>query len=224
MSLALEARSKSADPGWLLVAWSVACGPVVAALLSWTHSAWLAMLVYHAMCLGLGGRYGTLGPRPRLAALWGVGIASIVVVGVATGIVVAWVPETDLPMTAWRTWGLRPPEDTWILLYYVAVNPWAEELFWRGAWFGACSRRGIRTRLRAWVSTVGFALFHVFVLRTAYEDAAVVGTAVSGILLAGVLWIVVRLRTRNVWWCVVSHQGANVALAVVYLLYLRDRL
>ena len=205
-----------------VLAWILACGPLTAWLLWDTHSAWAAMGVYHAGCLVAGMRFAEAGRRPRWTGLL-IGAIATTSVMVAAGIpLLTWLQDSRLPMTRWKAWGLGPPGDVGILTYYVVMNPWVEERFWRGAVAGPRFRQVVGSRASFFGSVFAFWLFHVFVLCLAF--GFVLGFVTSlFVLVAAWAWTVVRIRTGNVWWCMVTHLGADLGLAILYFTMLRDR-
>jgi membrane protease YdiL (CAAX protease family) len=204
----------------MAVSWGLVCGPLALLILTTLHSAWVAMLAYHTGCVSLAVRIAALGERPRAAWLALVGAGTMVAVAIAGAALVAWVSDSYLQMTRWREWGVAAPGDTALLAYYVLVNPWIEECFWRGGLCGPVVRRQLGTISSPLVSIACFWVFHLFVLCAAF--GRLVGTWASVfVLLAAVAWTLARLRTKSVWWSAVSHQGANLALAMVYFTRLR---
>ena len=203
--------------------WSLSSGPLAALALGGLGSAWIAMLAYHVGCVATALRLGArLGPRPRSGRLLLCAAGSAVLAALLGGVAAVTLPEGWFPMRHWRAWGLETPGDRWLLTYYVVVNPWVEEWFWRAALLGAHARRQLGTTTSVAFSIGAFTTFHLCVLWIAFGAAAGTGAA-SSVLGAGVLWTILRLRSGHTWWSAVSHQGADLGLAILYFAFLNSR-
>jgi hypothetical protein len=115
---------------------------------------------------------------------------------------------------------VRPPLDLAILAYYALANPWIEERFWRGVLLGdeLRSRLGVG-KARAF-AVVAFLPHHLAVLVPSFGVPLATAIAVP-ILFAGWFWTELRLRSGHLWWGIASHLGADLALCLVYALWLR---
>ncbi len=123
-------------------------------------------------------------------------------------------------MSTWAGWGLTPPGDAWMLVYYVCVNPVIEEWFWRGAIVGRQLREHFGTRTAVFFGVGAFWGFHVFVLWPAFGFTVGLITSFF-VLLAGIAWTLLRLRSGHIWWSGLTHLAANLALAILYFARLR---
>lgn len=210
-----EASGRASWGAWLT--WGMACGPLTVQLLRVYESAWVAMLTYHAVTLLVGVRLASWGPRPPVPRVLLVGIASLALT-VATGFaILPRLGVTRATLLRWNEWGAAPPAGLWLLLYYALVNPWIEELFWRGARVGPVPGR----RPTGIPGVTVFWLFHVWVLASSFGLA--VGALVSlPVWLAGFAWAWMCRRRGGIWWSGASHQGANAGLVLLYLWILQS--
>jgi hypothetical protein len=126
-------------------------------------------------------------------------------------------PQTPV---RWAAWGLTPPVDRWLLLYYAAVNPWIEEWFWRGTLLGGPVRQALGSLRARTLALVGFWPLHAVVLVSSF------GLAQGGLfslacLAAGALWTLMRERQGHAWGALASHQGADAGVVWLYWVFLR---
>jgi membrane protease YdiL (CAAX protease family) len=86
--------------------------------------------------------------------------------------------------------------------YSLLINPFAEEWFWRGF---VCLRYGV------FYSAAGFAIMHVIDLTSqlSFFTAAVLS---APIFCAGFFWSLWRSRSGNLWPCVITHIGIDLAI------------
>jgi hypothetical protein len=198
--------------------WALACGPLVFALLQVPAAAWCAMFGYHAGCLAAARWAGGIATGPRLGARRAMGIAAVsVAVTAGAGVVaraVALLPEDAA--AAWAGWGLRPPHDLAWLAYYVIVNPWVEERYWRGALLAPAVVARLGTAPARALAVLGFGIHHLAVLGASFGLARG-ALLVLPVLAAGAAWTLMRLRSGGVSLAVASHLGTDLALAAVYV-------
>jgi membrane protease YdiL (CAAX protease family) len=126
------------------------------------RSGWAAMLCYHAAILAVlgltgGGARASAALRGWRRSLGGPMLVVCLASGAALALLWPWIRRdgTDLGDVLA---GLGLEGLAWVafIAYYTIVNPWLEELFWRG-WYPDQVRRGV-------VADVLFAGYHVFVL------------------------------------------------------------
>ena len=174
----------------------------------WT---WLPTLLVYWVALGLlvatgGGRASVRRWLQVPAGSWGWGALALVV-----GL---------LPLTVFLTGRdvLRSMPVLMAWLAFVLVNPWFEETYWRGLLTDATA--GWPGWLRVLYPSVLFSANHPLALGTiaAMRDPAVtVATFVMG-----VAWSTTYLRTRSLWYPLVSHVLVdlfNLAVPVLMGLY-----
>jgi len=203
------------------VAWALGSGPFVAWLLHLAAPAWSVMLSYHAGCwLASGAVSARLGPRPAWRGLAALGFLSTVATLAAFAVARAWVPALRHPVPSWERWGMRPPADALLLLYYAAANPWIEERFWRGAFLGERLRRRLGSTAAWLLAAAAFVPFHFAVLDASFGHRLAIGLT-APILGASVMWTGFCWRTGNAWWGAASHAGTDLALCLAYVLWLR---
>jgi membrane protease YdiL (CAAX protease family) len=201
--------------------WSVFAGPAVWGLLQLPGAAWCAALGYHLGCgVAARGLEARLGPRPPARRLALLGLAAAALVAAAGLAVCQLIEGAGELVRAWARWGFAPPRaDLAFLAYYVVVNPWLEELYWRGALLGGGRARLGPGAARA-LATLGFLPHHLVVLGLGFGWDAALGLAVP-ILAAAAAWVAWCERTGSIWDAAATHAGADLGLAIVYLMRIR---
>jgi membrane protease YdiL (CAAX protease family) len=165
---------------------------VVAIALQAPAAAWTAMLLYHGGCsiaATLGA--GRLGRRPGAVVLVGVVGASAAAVVAPWALLRPVLPALNGPATSWGEWGFEPPHDLLLLVYYVTINPWLEEIFWRGTLLGPTFRRHLGTTAARLVALIGFLPMHFVVLGSSFNA----GTALvmsCGVLVGSAAWVLMH--------------------------------
>lgn len=205
---------------WIAILWALGAGPVVAGLLKAPHGAWVAMLGYHLGCIGSAqiGR-GSFGPRPPWPRSLVIALLSAVVVA-GTGRFAYEAGLQGLTSRQWFQWGLQPPSDRGLLLYYLVANPYIEEWFWRGTILGNPVRHALGTARARVLAVMGFWPLHAVVLVPAFGFFHG-GLLSIACLAAGALWTMFRERQGNIWDAFASHQGADAGVVWLYWVLLR---
>jgi len=212
-----KATSARGDAGvWIAVAWAVLAAPVVFLLLQLPAAAWAALLGYECGCFlasrAAGVSWGCV-PRLREWCLWAVGTAAV--------LVLAWwaVPlfGSLLPQAApvLARWGMQGTSAGVLLAWYVLVNPWVEEVFWRGTLLGGRCERVLGRRVCLLVSIVGFVPFHLVVLRALFGAQGV--WLSLPVLVGSAAWAGMTRWRRSPFPAAISHQVADVAVVVLFL-------
>ena len=155
-----EAIQRKAGARWALV-WVVLSAPVVVLLLRSPAAGLGAMLGYHACCLSAAKAAGVdwgRRIRPWEALAWAV-TTLVLLGGVAQALPqVSVLLERATPSL--QRWGLQG----WLGLaafgWYVVVNPWIEEVFWRGSLLGPAVQSLVGRRAAAWIAALGFVPYH----------------------------------------------------------------
>ena len=217
------ARAPSSWP-W---AW-MALGVVVPSLtLVVLRSVFATFLAYH-LVLGLGASVWTirrrgaavvLGERASARAALLAGGAVGLSLALATIVLFERVGEQLLDPArigaALDAWSIRPEDTAWMVLFMVAGNGAAEELFWRGLVHGKMRRRAGR-RATVLVVAAAYTGYHVVTLGALV--APVVATVlVLVVFTGGALFGWLRERTGHVLAPVLAHTGASVGYMAVYL-------
>lgn len=182
-------------------------------------SAWISFLIYHGLVLLAVWRDVEL--RRDLVRGWhtGVGVAAVAF-GVAGGVmllVLAPYAGVDAALINPGLAKLGLTGTGWLVfvLYHALVNPWFEEILWRGK-LGRDSQRPVPEDLL-------FAGYHVLVLLL-FLDGAWIALAVVALTVAGWFWRQLRRRFGGLLLPVLSHLAADGSImSVVYLLSLSDR-
>jgi hypothetical protein len=110
-----------------------------------------------------------------------------------------------LPQTLLE-WGLNSGSWPWFIAYSALVNPWLEELYWRG-WQGSASRHLVTTDFF-------FAGFHLVILA---PFLSIYWLAFAFIILVSTGWLWRRVTTRYDSLLVsgLSHLAADVSILLV---------
>ncbi len=178
------------------------------------QSAWAAFVFYHGLILVslISAQDCLLWRELTTGWSWRTGLAAILF-GIAGGVVLyllaplAGVNKTTIDPALTRL-GLQ---GVWWLLfvcYHALVNPWLEELLWRGK-LGSKSKRLV-------FNDVLFAGYHVLVL-VLFLDWVWILPAFGLLTLAGWLWRQLRCYNNGLLLPVVSHLAADASImAVVY--------
>jgi membrane protease YdiL (CAAX protease family) len=189
--------------------------PAVAAGLLLFHSALLAFLLYHCVCLygtwRLGGFTCSLKPRWPLRVHLGVALASnLTLVGLYV-LLGKWLLPADLLLERLATVGVTPASFVWLFPYFLITNPLVEELFWRGSQgkggpfytallFGAWHSLPLFLIAPLWVAplavlgimAVGFALGEVVEHTNTLGDAILLHALAADLPLLVILWLASR--------------------------------
>ncbi len=182
-------------------------------------SAWVSFLIYHGLVLLVIWRNRDL--QRDLVRGWNlkVGLAAVVF-GVAGGVLVYMLApyaglDGDRINPAIARLGLVGTGWLLFVVYHALVNPWFEEILWRGR-LGRDSRRPVRGDFL-------FAGYHVLVLMLFLEGVWVF-VAFAVLAVAGWFWRQLRRRYEGLLLPVLSHMAADGSImAVVYLLSVRNK-
>lgn len=180
------------------------------------RSGWAAIGLYH---LGICGFVmATRGPKEfkRLLTGWDAPAAlAIVPLFAASGVAVhllwplARSAESDLSSSL-AAFGLHGAAWLAFAVYYSLVNPWLEELMWRGI----LAEKGYW----GWFSDILFAGYHLLVLRFFVEPPWLL-LAMVILVLAGTAWRTIMRKCGGLLMCVIAHFVADVSIiGVAYYL------
>jgi hypothetical protein len=179
------------------------------------HSAWAALIGYHllmAACLTFSGTW-----MEQLRKFRSAGrlrrIIFAIVIGASGGIGLFWLwPVFGISPSLGKELlplGLNPVSWPFFILYFSLVNPWLEEIFWRG-WLGSLSKKPVP-------ADVFFAGFHLLVIAAYVRWPSMLFTL---LVLSGVGWFWRQLARRegSLLPSSLSHLVADVAVLIaVYL-------
>jgi len=180
------------------------------------RSAWISFVLYHGLILAV-----MLGRDDRshwrsLRSGWhpGLGLGAVVFGLAGGGLLYLLAPLADVDAAllapALDRLGLHGTSWRLFVAYHALVNPWFEEVFWRGK-LGCDTRRPVFTDAL-------FAGYHVLVL-VLFLDWPWVVLSFAILTAAGWLWRQLRARCRGLLVPVVSHMAADASImAVAYLL------
>ncbi len=151
--------------------------------------------------------------------LLGITCFTVIVLFFAVGNKVLIVPEKLNAVTSQWQMIKRSP---WIFAVVLAlINPFLEELFWRGYLFSKWSQH-VRRRSALVLTALFYASYHFFTtIRIFSLSTAVFLTGV--VFLAGVIWGGCRSVSDSIWCPLISHIWADAAIVVVYVKYFLPR-
>ena len=174
------------------------------------QNAWVAILAYHAGILLLlrFAEFSDPIPFHRPASLWKmIGFAALgLTAGLAMYFLWPFVFVSDNLSGAIERWGLTRATWPFFIAYSALVNPWLEELYWRG-WLGSGSRRPVG-------NDAFFAGFHLVILA---PFVSIAWLAVSFIILTVTAWLwrQVARRTKSLLPAALCHLAADVSILLV---------
>jgi membrane protease YdiL (CAAX protease family) len=186
--------------------------------LHWLGSAWNSFLIYHGLVLVAVWRDADL--RRDLLRGWHnrVGLGAIGF-GIGGGVLIYTLApyagiNADLINPAIAKLGLTGTGWLLFVIYHTLVNPWFEEILWRGK----LGHDGLRP---VW-GDVLFAGYHVLVLMLFLEWSWTL-LAFAVLVAAGWFWRQLRRRHQGLLLPVISHLAADGSImAVVYMLSLKN--
>ena len=226
MEIAATSERRPASVGLIV---SVGLLPWIAAWLGSyaLHSAVAAFLFYHLLCLSAAGIYGRLyGSEDRRAA----SRRNWITLSIAAGAIMAatyflagtlgfftWLinPVHIRAALAMQRIPARPMDYAALFLYFAAVNPIAEELFWRGTIYPALRRAGADIPRATLVSALLFGSWHWLIVRLFF--APIWSLLITlGIIAAGVVFAMVFERVRSIAFSILVHAlAADVPILLV---------
>lgn len=173
------------------------------------HNAWVAILAYHAGIL-LILRWAKFSGASFRVTTAGWKILAFATLGVTGGLALSalWprifiAPSLNPTLSSW---GLNSASWPWFIVYGGLVNPWLEEVYWRGG-LGSATRSPI-------LNDAAFAGFHLLILAPFISVAWLVA---AFILLAstGWLWRQVSNRSGSLLPSALCHLAADVSILLV---------
>jgi len=179
------------------------------------HSAWIALISYHAamlavVILGRGSGMGSVTKR-RLWSCWILTVALYTAGGIALYAIwpCVW-PEGGFVRARLADLGVNRQNWPYFALYFCCLNSLIEELFWRG-YLGQDSRRPT-------LRDAAFAGYHSLVL-LAFTRALWAIPVFAGCVFAAWLWRMMRAATGSLVLPVITHLAVD--LAIVTAVHLR---
>jgi membrane protease YdiL (CAAX protease family) len=172
------------------------------------HSAWAAMLGYHLVMGILLALYRKDLERCFIRPRRGYKITlAMTVAGAAGGVLMyGWWPYLGVPggiRDFLGEIGLNQSNWAFFLVYFAAVNPWLEELYWRG-WLGSSARYPV-------INDLCFAVYHGVVLAGQIEPLWLV---LIVILLGAMAWLWRQANRLSGGWLpsILSHSAADLTI------------
>jgi hypothetical protein len=175
------------------------------------HSGWAAILGYHAgiiLLVTLAKAWPKLSDFHPNAPMWKVALFALT--GLSAGVVVyflwPFVYVSPAFSDALLDWGLTPRVWPVFILYSGLVNPWLEEIFWRG-WLGSAATHPI------WQDFI-FGGFHLVILA---PFISLFWMAIALLILAfsGWLWRQVDRVEQSMLATSLFHMAADVSILLV---------
>jgi hypothetical protein len=178
------------------------------------HNAWAAMLGYHlGMVLILVLDRGCLDLKSLFGSRNYYWLALMSILGLCGGLLMylLW-PYLDVPFdlgTYLSSIGLSQNHWVFFLIYFVVVNPWLEELYWRG-YLGSGSTRPV-------INDVLFAGYHVVTLA---GKVNILWLGLMLVLLIGGAWLwrIVNNRSGGLLPSVLAHLTADFSIMLAVFL------
>lgn len=159
------------------------------------HARWVPVILVLWTAMLLFTRFGTESHARRAWFAPSMGNIGWRVLAVLVGLMPLWV--------FLRFAGVLAPADIWVpWLLFGLVNPFVEEMYWRGSVLTAASSWP-RLLAVAYVSVV-FAASHPLVLGVFSHANRTIEVTISTFVM-GIVWAVVFLKTRSLRWPVFSH-------------------
>lgn len=191
------------------------------------HSAVAAFLFYHLLCLSAAGlyrhRYGPVERRFASRRDW-------IALGIAAGAIMAavyfmvgalgvfgWLidPVHIRAALAAQRIPARPMDYAALFLYFAAINPIAEELFWRGTIYPGLRRAGANIPRSTLVSSLLFGSWHWLIVRLFFAPIWSI-LITLGIVAAGVVFAMVFERVRSITFSILVHAlAADIPILLV---------
>ena len=201
---------------WALF-WVLASTPAVVLLLQSPGGGWAAMLGYHIGCLCAAKAAGVeWGRRPAPWELMACAGTTLVLLGVASQVLPVIQVVVVRATPSLQLWGMQGWSGTLAFSWYVLINPWIEEAFWRGALLGSRFQRHVGRRRAEWIATLGFVPYHSAVIYLMFgADAWWFSLPV---LLGSASWVLMTRWRRSVIPAAVSHQMADLMVILLYVL------
>ncbi len=180
------------------------------------HSAWVAFGFYHGLILivMLSEKNRSYWPELIVGWDWRVGVGAIVF-GLGGGVVLCFLA----PLAGFDSLMIGPvlsrlglQGGSWLLFvfYHSLINPWFEEVFWRGK-LGSNKKGPV-------LNDLFFAGYHILVLILFLDWIWILLAAVI-LTIAGWLWRQIRQQRQGLLLPVISHMSADASImAVVYWL------
>lgn len=183
------------------------------------HSAWAAMLLYHAVITAYLILTRRERPRPRLVSGWGFPSGPALVLLCACTmplLVILWPHAGKTPEgleAALASFGLRGPGWHMFAAYFVTVHPVLEELFWREA--VVARENGLD------ISDLAFSAYHAIVLVHFMKVPWVIASFAVLVFISW-LWRRARRLYGGLAVPVISHVAAGIGImAAVYYIVIR---
>jgi membrane protease YdiL (CAAX protease family) len=97
---------------------------------------------------------------------------------------------------------------------FVLLNPFFEELYWRGFVLGFTFPSKVLSSL---YSSILFILSHLFIWGVfSYGNRNYF--LISSLAIMSTVWCVVRIKTKSLWWCIISHFLVDVFNLMVFVM------
>lgn len=174
------------------------------------HSAWIAILSYHAGILFILWIVRYTKPTPFRISVPTWKLLTFAILGASAGMAMylLWPNVFISPVLtqALEQWGLMRMRWPFFIGYSALVNPWLEELYWRG-WLGSVNRLPI-------VNDALFAGFHLIILAPFISIAWLVIVFIV-LTATGWLWRQVTRRTHSLLPGALCHMMADVSILLV---------
>ncbi|MBX9567460.1 MAG: CPBP family intramembrane metalloprotease [Candidatus Obscuribacterales bacterium] len=196
----------------VLIIWSLLPSIAIYVGMYVVKSAVWSFVFYHCFCLVPAIIWGRQFWRPTFVAPKPLHIAILVVVAIIFTAIAVLVYELMGPMLLSDQGAINllkeqdySREIFWpISLYAIVVNPFFEELFWRGVVFNALDRAVLPKHFAIMCSSFGYALFHYWIFRLVlYPGWAEFGTILLAIY--GAILALIYRKTGSILTTAIAH-------------------
>jgi membrane protease YdiL (CAAX protease family) len=97
---------------------------------------------------------------------------------------------------------------------FSVINPFFEELYWRGFVLDYTFRSKLQSSI---YSSILFILSHIFIWGVfSYGDRNL--HLIIALTIMSIVWCIVRIKTKSLWWCIVSHFFVDLFNLLVFVM------
>lgn len=107
----------------------------------------------------------------------------------------------------------------WLVFVLVVINPFLEEIYWRGYFFYKLEKNETPTKM-IMLTSFCYSLYHLLSVIPLFNGYTSVFVIIA-VFLAGVIWGYLRYKTRSLVGSIVSHILADSGIILLYLVFLK---
>jgi membrane protease YdiL (CAAX protease family) len=99
-------------------------------------------------------------------------------------------------------------------ILFSILNPFFEELYWRGFVLDYTFRSKLSSSI---YSSILFILSHLFIWGVfSYGNRNLY--LIFSLVIMSIVWCIVRIRTKSLWWCIISHFFVDLFNLLVFVM------